>query len=85
MLVFFSGMAAILFSQLKFETDQKIDATVLSIGSAEGITGSEPFLNVKTDEDVTTRVPGKGAANVGDRVVLDVYDRILFSEVYRLE
>ncbi len=84
-LVFFSGIAVILFSQLKFSTDQQLQATVLSLGSEEGITGSELVLTVKTENEITTRVKGKGPARVGDEVTLNVSERVLFSDIYHLE
>jgi len=85
MLVFFSGLAIILFSQLKFSTDQQRQATVISLGTEEGITGSELVLTVKTEDEVTTQVKGKGTARVGDEVTLNVSERILFSDVYHLD
>ena len=75
----------IAFSQLTFSTGQNIEATVVSIGTTEGIVGDEVTLMVKTDEGVTSKVNAKGAANVGDRVTLTILDRILFRDMYRLE
>ena len=85
LLVFFSGMAIILFSQLKFSTDQQRQATVMSLGTEEGVTGKELVLTVKTEDDITARVKGKGLERVGDEVTLNVSERILFSNVYHLE
>jgi len=79
------GHHHILFSQLKFSTDQQRQATVLSLGTEEGITGRELVLTVKTEDEVTTRVKGKGTARVGDKVTLNVSERILFSDVYHLD
>jgi len=85
MLVFVSGIAVILFSQLKFSTDEQRQATVLSLGTEEGIAGSEIVLTVKTEDEITARVKGKGQVDVGDEVTLKVSERILFSDVYHLE
>jgi len=81
----FGGIALILFSQLKFSTDHQRQATVLSLGTEEGITGRELVLTVKTEDEVTTRVKGKGPERVGDEVTLNVSERILFSDVYHLD
>ena len=84
-LLLLGGICVIAFSQITFKTDEKINATVLSIGTTDGITGKELFLIVKTDEDVTSKVTAKGAVNVGDEVTLSVYERILFRDKYTLE
>ncbi len=84
-MVFVGGIAVIAFSQLKFSTGQKVEATVVSIGTEEGVTGTEAFLIVETDDAVTSKVASKGEVKAGDRVVLDVFDRILFRDVYRME
>ncbi|MBX2886028.1 MAG: hypothetical protein KTR32_39095 [Granulosicoccus sp.] len=85
MSVFLGGIAIILFSQLKFSTDEQLQATVLSLGTEEGIAGSELILTVKTEDEITARVKGRGPASVGDEVTLKVSERILFSDVYHLE
>lgn len=85
MSVFLSGIAMILFSQLKFSTDEQLQATVLSLGTEEGITGSELVLTVKTEDDITARVKGKGPVQVGDEVTLEISERILFSDVFHLK
>lgn len=79
------GICLIAFSQITFSTGENINATVLSIGTTEGIAGKESFLIVKTDEEVTSKVTAKGAVDVGDQVTLSVYGRILFRDKYRLE
>lgn len=85
MAVFVSGIAIILFSQLKFPTDEQRQATVLSLGTEEGIAGSEVVLTVKTEDEITARVKGKGEVQVGDEVTLNISERILFSDVYHLD
>jgi len=88
-LLIIGGIGVIAFSQLTFSTDKKIQATVLSIGTTEGMIGDEVFLMVKTDEDVTSKVmtkfTSKDAVTVGDVVTLNVLDRVVFRDRYRLD
>lgn len=79
------GICVIAFSQLTFSTDEKIQATVVSMGTTDGIAGKEVFLMVKTDEGVTSKVTAKGVVNVGDEVTLNVFSRILFRDKYSVE
>lgn len=84
-LVFIGGISLIAFSQITLSTGEKTEATVLSTGTTEGIAGKETFLIVKTDEGVTSKVTAKGAISVGDRVTLNVLDRIVFRDTYTIE
>lgn len=83
-MVFSAGLAIILFSQLEFSTDLQRQATVISLGTEDGITGKEVVLTVKTEDEITARVKGKGPERVGDEVTLNVSERILFRDVYHL-
>ena len=84
-LVFSAGIAIIVFSQLEFTTDLQKQATVIGLGTEDGITGKEVVLTVKTDDEITARVKGKGPERVGDQLTLNVSERILFRDVYHLE
>lgn len=84
-LLLVGGICVIAFSQLTFSTGEKVEATIVSTGMTAGIAGDQATLIVKTDEGVTSEVTAKGAANVGDRVTLNVLDRIVFRDKYRLE
>lgn len=83
-MVFSAGLAIILFSQLEFSTDLQRQATIISLGTEDGITGKEVVLTVKTEDEITARVKGKGPERVGDEVTLNVSERILFRDVYHL-
>ncbi len=83
-MVFSAGLSIILFSQLEFSTDLQRQATVISLGTEDGITGKEVVLTVKTEDEITARVKGKGPERVGDEVTLNVSERILFRDVYHL-
>ncbi len=80
--IFFGGISLIAFSQITLSTGETTQATVLSTGMTEGIAGKEMFLMVKTDEGVTSKVAAKGAVSIGDRVTLNVLDRIVFRDTY---
>lgn len=84
-LVFAIGIGVIAFSQLTFSTGEKVVATVVDMSTEEGIAGKELILIVKTDDNATSKVSAKGAVNIGDKVTLNVLDRIYFRDLYRLE
>ena len=58
---------------------------MLSTGTTEGIAGKEMYLIVKTDEGVTSKVAARGTVSVGDRVTLNVLDRIVFRDTYTID
>ncbi|MFK8075671.1 MAG: hypothetical protein AB8B84_03730 [Granulosicoccus sp.] len=83
--VFFGGISLIAFSQITWSTGEKTEATVLSKGTTEGIAGKETFLIVKTDDGVTSKVTAKGAVSIGERVTLNVFDRVVFRDTYTVD
>ena len=58
---------------------------MVGMSTEDGIARKEIILIVKTDDEATSKVTAKGAVNIGDRVILNVLDRIYFRDKYSLE